>query len=439
MFIEEVGVEAGPLGGIEHEATDEVVEGNDGEGLGDENGFGLGEELEASSGVRFGQGGSEEGVVGGVGPAGAIIAPAGDEAVEKGVGIVVIPDPAGAGDIEIEFIERFEVGGPLLVAKFDFNPEDTFPLGLDFDGDLFVQLRFVVEERDAGKAFPLGEAGQFQEALGGGGVGGKTFGGAVIGDSGGSEGLGDWLMAAGDFFDDGFFIEGESEGAANANILEGGASDIEAVEVGGEKRAGVEIGTAAQVGQHEGGDEAFIEEEIGLAGGVEIEGGTGPGDGEGVDAFELGIVGVVMEGIFFEGDAVIDFPIEEAVGAVADPSFGMGPAVPIFFDGGLVNGQVGGEGGEGGKVGGGVVQGDAESEIVGSREADRVAGGGALMKNFGLGNTEENFGVGGGGFGVESTEPAVAVVAGGEGLAIGPAEVGAKVEGVGFSVGRDVP
>ena len=56
MFIEDVGVETGPLGGIEHEATDEVVEGNDGEGLGDENGFGLGEELEAAGGVRLGQG-----------------------------------------------------------------------------------------------------------------------------------------------------------------------------------------------------------------------------------------------------------------------------------------------------------------------------------------------------------------------------------------------
>ena len=233
MFIEKIVVEAGPLGGIEHDATDKVVEGNDGEGLGDENGFGLSEELEAAGGVGFGQGGSEERVVGGVGPAGAIIAPAGDEAVEKGVGIVVIANPAGAGDIEIEFIERFEVGGPLLVAKFDFDPEDTFPLGLDFDGDLFVQFRFIVEERDTGKALALGEAGQFEEALGGGGVGGKTLGGTVIGDSGGSEGLGDWFMAAGDFFDDGFFIEGESEGAANANILEGGASDIEAVEVGG--------------------------------------------------------------------------------------------------------------------------------------------------------------------------------------------------------------
>lgn len=45
MVIEQVGVETGPFRWVEHKTTDEMVNGDDREGLGDENGFSLLHEL----------------------------------------------------------------------------------------------------------------------------------------------------------------------------------------------------------------------------------------------------------------------------------------------------------------------------------------------------------------------------------------------------------
>lgn len=366
MFIEEVGVKAFPLLGIKHEATDEVIKRDNGESGGNENGFGLREKLEAGLGIWFGLSAGEEGIVGGIGPAGPVIAPTGDEAIEKGVGIIVIADPAGAGEIEIKFVEGAEVGGPFLVAQFDFDPEDTTPLGLNLNGDLLVEFGFIIKEGDAGEAAALGKAGKFEEALGGGGIGGKAGGGMIIGDAAGGERLGDGLVPAGNFIDEGFFIESEGEGAAHADILEGRAGNIKAVKVGGKKGAGMKIGSAPKKREHEGRDESFIEEEICLAGGVEIKSGAGAGNGEGINAGQADPSGAMVEGIFFERDAIVYFPSEEAVGAIADPGGGLGPTIAVLSDGGGVNGEVGGEGGERGKVGEGMGELDLESEGVGS-------------------------------------------------------------------------
>ena len=146
MVVEQVGVETSPFRWVEHKTTDEMVNGDDREGLGNKDGFSLLHELEAAGGVRLGESRSEKGVVGGVGPTRTIIAATCDKAVEKSIRVVVISDPAGAGYIEIEFIEGAKVGSPLLVAEFYGYAELAFPLGLDFDGELLVELRFIVEQ-----------------------------------------------------------------------------------------------------------------------------------------------------------------------------------------------------------------------------------------------------------------------------------------------------
>ena len=79
----------------------------------------------------------------------------------------------------------------------------------------------------------------------------------------------------------------------------------------------------------------------------------------------------MISGIFFEGDAIVNFPIDQAVSAVANPSFGLGPAIPIFLNGGLVDWEICCEGGEGGEVGSGMVEVNAESKLVGSFDPDR--------------------------------------------------------------------
>jgi hypothetical protein len=78
----------------------------------------------------------------------------------------------------------------------------------------------------------------------------------------------------------------------------------------------------------------------------------------------------VIERILFKGNAVIDLPVKETVGAVADPVFGACPAVAVFFDGGTMDGQVGGERGESRKEGGGVDELNAESSGVDGVDAD---------------------------------------------------------------------
>lgn len=61
------------------------------------------------------------------------------------------------------------------------------------------------------------------------------------------------------------------------------------------------------------------------------------------------------------------------------------------------------------------------------------------MESLGVGDAEKNFGVGGSGLGIESAEPTGAKISRGDGVAIGPAKIGAKMKGVGFSVGRNIP
>ena len=138
MLIEKIWIKAVPLLRVKHQATNEVVDGDDRESLGDEDGFGFGKKMKALCRVRFGKSSAQKGVIGGVRPTRSIVPSASHEAVEEGVGVVVISNPTGACDIKIKFIQGAQVGSPLLVAEFHFHPENTLPLGLNFYRNLLV-------------------------------------------------------------------------------------------------------------------------------------------------------------------------------------------------------------------------------------------------------------------------------------------------------------
>ena len=82
----------------------------------------------------------------------------------------------------------------------------------------------------------------------------------------------------------------------------------------------------------------------------------------------------MIERILFKGNAVVDFPVKETVGTVADPVFGACPAVAVFFYGLTMDGEVGGEGGESRKEGGWIEKCDAKGSIVYDLDSDRRGG-----------------------------------------------------------------
>ena len=151
---------------------------------------------------------------------------------------------------------------------------------------------------------------------------------------------------------------------------------------------------AAQFGHDEGWDQSFVQEDIGLAGGVEVEGGAGAGDGEGVDPVEANPIARVVMRVLFQGDPVVDPPGLQAVGTAAHPVLRPGPAVAIFFHGGPVDGKIGGEGGEGGKEGDGIFQADHQGAGIGGGNFHGFRGSAAGLEIFRPADEEKNFGVG---------------------------------------------
>jgi hypothetical protein len=91
-------------------------------------------------------------------------------------------------------------------------------------------------------------AGQLEESLRGGGVGGESFWGSVIGNSPWCQGLGYRFISTGDFVHNRLLIEGKGKGPANPDVLKGGSGYVEAIKVGSEKWAGVKIGSATEMG-----------------------------------------------------------------------------------------------------------------------------------------------------------------------------------------------
>ena len=67
--------------------------------------------------------GADQRVVGGARPAGLVVSAVGHPEVEKGVGIDVVADPSGAGDVVVERPRRSLIRLPLLVVGDDREPE----------------------------------------------------------------------------------------------------------------------------------------------------------------------------------------------------------------------------------------------------------------------------------------------------------------------------
>jgi hypothetical protein len=76
------------------------------------------------------------------------------------------------------------------------------------------------------------------------------------------------FISAGDFIHNRLLIEGKGEGPANSDILKRGSGYVEAIKVGSKKWARMEIGSTTEMGKNERGDQALIQKQVGLAGGV---------------------------------------------------------------------------------------------------------------------------------------------------------------------------
>ena len=185
-----------------------MVKGDDGHGLVNQNFLRLLQFPQTGGGVGIGLGLIQQIVVLRVGPAGPVVAAAGGEAVEEGQGIVVVTHPTRTGDVEIQGIQRAEIGGPLLVAEIHLHPQLALPLGLDLDGHLLIEFRLVVENGDARKPFAVGIAGLAEESFGRDRTEGGSGRGSIAGHAAGREGKGDGFAPTGDPFHDGLLIDG---------------------------------------------------------------------------------------------------------------------------------------------------------------------------------------------------------------------------------------
>lgn len=289
MFVEEIGIDAAEFGVIVELDPDEVIEWADGGIFGEDNLFGLAEDGVAFLEIDLFGGVGDEFVVEEVGPAGAIIAAPGDEHIEEGIGVVIIADPSGAGEIVIEFGLGVEIDGVFLLGELDGDAEFAFESALEFDGDIAIEIGIgAIEVIANGETEAIGEAGFGEEASGFVEIAGEAWGRSVTGACAWRDETGGGGFAcAGDIFDEIFFIENEAEGFADAGIIEGFAGDIEADEIGAEEGGGMEIGAFFEFSEERGRGEAFIHHEIGEASGVEIESGVRSGGGDDIDALEL--------------------------------------------------------------------------------------------------------------------------------------------------------
>ena len=202
----------------------------------------------------------------------------------------------------------------------------------------------------------------------------------------------------------------------------------------------MEVGALFEFVQELVGDEPLVHEEVGLARGVEVEGGVGFADGEDVDAFHGDAVAVPVMGVAFKPDAVVDAPLFQDVGAVADEFAGLGPVVGEAFDRGEVDRGEGDEGAEVEEVGGGVFEGDFEGGGVEGADADLgEIGDAALVEVARAAQVVELRGIFGAGGGVEGAPPGTDKVVGGDGVAVAPAGVAAQVKGVDPALRADLP
>lgn len=440
MLVDEVWPHAGEAVVVELDA-DVEVDGQNGGLIADEELLGLLEVGVALGGVAFAGGGGEEGVVGGIFPSAVIVAAAGVKHVEEGGGIIVVADPTAAAEVVIEVSHAVEPDFLLLLFEADLDAEVLCPHGLEFDGEAALDRDGDVEVFDKGEASAAREAGIGEELASTGYIQIEAGRGLVIlPGTGWREAAGGCLAELGDVFDDAALVHREGEGLADAWIGEGRACGIHADEPGAEEGARVEPGPFLELIREGGRHHAFIHEEVTLAGEEEIEGGVGVLDRLDLDGGHFDIGGIPVSGVFAKADVVVDSPVIEQVGSIADEVGGLDPGAAVALDHILPHGDKGGEGTEVDEVGRRILQLDAEGLVTHGTDSDGVWGGvSALGVVFGTPNHMMQSGVVCTGLWTQHAEPGGDKILRSDGPAICPGDALPQVEGVSLSVRGNVP
>src|SRR5262249_5026824 len=154
--------------------------------------------------------------------------------IEEGVGVVVITDPTGGGDVVIEpglsAVEDF----PLDLTQFDFDAESIAPHLLQLHGDLALHLscapssgaKCVLHPRKASAFGKVGFGQKFGSLCR---IEGKAKRGLVVRDAIRDEMPRGFFSAMSQFSDNSFFVSCEGKGFANEGVIERFSSDVEAV------------------------------------------------------------------------------------------------------------------------------------------------------------------------------------------------------------------
>ena len=209
------------------------------------------------------------------------------------------------------------------------------------------------------------------------------------------------FIASCDLFRDDLLVDGEGKGTPHPPIVEGRPADVEAIKICGEQGAGMKIRSSAEFGEDQRRDHSFVEQDIGLTGGVEVECRACAVDGKSINPIDLDALRGVIKGVLFEGNTVINFPIQQPVWTVPDPVFRPDPSVFEFFNRTMMNGEVGGKGGQGGKKRSRVFEMDHQGAFIRRFDSHRIRGTFARVVGFRATDKIEDFRIRGGSCGMK--------------------------------------
>src|SRR5690349_18462365 len=119
MFIGHVCLDAAKSVAVVELDTDVIVERTDWGLVADQDFLGFAESSEALLAVEFAGGVANELIVTFAAPAGAIVAPVGDEHIHERVGVRVIANPRRTAEVVVERGERCEIDLPLLLLELN--------------------------------------------------------------------------------------------------------------------------------------------------------------------------------------------------------------------------------------------------------------------------------------------------------------------------------